>query len=265
MGLLRRCSLGAAAVAAAVLPLAAAATASAAPPPPAVGAGDLAAAGQAARTSSAVALIDSAAHRSVARAGAAPAASGVPAYEAGEIPVYALNPAFVRSGTGPVASLWYVATTVHQDGTTLTVFSAKQHGSWQAVNVASGDTEARLAQRAGHATLFAEPQLGAWYALAGDQVRPLNPEARQAAGAASISVTTYQHQVAARYAGRQPGSAYDKQGLAGGFDTASAPATTRSASEATGSATVDVVVPVAIAASVCIGVGLVLRRRRLPA
>lgn len=266
MNQLRMGVLGAAAVAAVVLPLVAAATAAAAPnpatPSPAVvGAADLTAARRAAESTSALTLIGTAAHHVPTRAGSAPAAVGPARFDAGEVPVYALDPTFVTSGSGPVATLWYIATTVHQAGTTLTVFTTKEHGSWQAVNVATGDTESRLAAQAGTAILFTEPQLGAWYALAGDRIRPLNAEARRAAGAASISVTTYQREVSARYAGRQRGSAYDKQGLAGGFGAA-APATARSEK---GSATEDVVVPVALAASVSVGVGLVLRRRRLPA
>lgn len=264
MTTLRLRALGALTLASVALPLAAAASASAttAPQaPPAVAATDLSAAHRAAESTTALSLIDTAAHQAVARAGSAADAVGEPQFAPTDVTVYALSAPFVKSGTGPVATLWYVATTVHQAGATLTVFATKHGGSWQAVNVASGDIEAQMATLADGAPLFTEPQIGAWYALTGREVRPLNAEARQAIGAASVPVATYQRQVAARYANRQRGSTYDKQGLAGGFGATSVAQQTRP-EHGSGIAN-DLVIPAVIAASVCVGVGLVLRLRSL--
>ncbi|MGC4938452.1 hypothetical protein [Kribbella sp. DT2] len=135
------------------------------------------------------------------------------------VPVYALNPDFVAEKSGDVASLWYVATSASRGGAAMTVYTAPDAaGSWQAVNVASGNTESRMAGAAKGAKLFTEPQIGAWYALAGDQVRALNPSATEAIGAQPISLTAYQEKVTTRYADKQPGSPYDANGTAGGYD-----------------------------------------------
>ncbi|TDO52845.1 hypothetical protein EV651_11735 [Kribbella sp. VKM Ac-2571] len=142
-------------------------------------------------------------------------------------PIYALNPAFVRDASAPVATFWYAATTAAQGGRTLTVFTTPDaKGAWHAVNVASGNTEARMVSAAAGALVFTEPQLGAWYALSGTQVRPLNQPAIKSIGTKPISVTAYQELVSARYSDKLPGTHYNDVGMAGGYDpTTSATAT----------------------------------------
>jgi hypothetical protein len=140
-------------------------------------------------------------------------------------PIYALNPAFVRDASAPVATFWYAATTAAQGGRTLTVFTTPDaNGAWHAVNVASGNTEARMVSAAAGALVFTEPQIGAWYALSGTQVRPLNESAIKSIGSSPISVTAYQELVSDRYSDKLPGSQYNDVGMAGGYDPTSSAA-----------------------------------------
>ncbi|WP_329000668.1 hypothetical protein OHA18_40320 [Kribbella sp. NBC_00709] len=137
--------------------------------------------------------------------------------------VYALNPAFVRDASAPVATFWYAATAASKGGQALTVFTAPDaSGAWKPVNVATGNTEARMATAADGALLFTEPQVGAWYALTAGQVRPLNPSAVKSIGAKPITVAAYQDLVSHRYSDKQPGSTYNDLGMAGGYDTTAA-------------------------------------------
>jgi hypothetical protein len=192
-----------------VLAATAAGTAGAAAPGP-----DLAAAKAAAHSAQAGQLIVKAALRLPQTA-----AKGGTVVQQDAVPVYALNPEFVAGKSGDVASLWYVATSASKGGAAMTVYTAPdQSGAWQAVNVASGNTESRMAGAAKDAKLFTEPQIGAWYALSGDQVRALNPSATEAIGTQPITVAAYQQKVTTRYADKQPGSAYDANGTAGGYD-----------------------------------------------
>ena len=91
-------------------------------------------------------------------------------------------------------------------------------GTWQPVNVASGNTEARMSTAARGALVFTEPQIGAWYALTGTQIRPLNPAATKSIGTAPITVAAYQDLVSSRYSDKLPGTHYSDQGTAGGYD-----------------------------------------------
>ncbi|GAA1522056.1 hypothetical protein [Kribbella lupini] len=181
---------------------------------------DLAAAKAAAHSAQAGQLIAKAAQRlpqAAAKAGTV--------VQQDAVPVYALNPDFVAGKSGEVASLWYVATTASKGGAAMTVYTVPDRsGAWQAVNVASGNTEARMAGAAKGAKLFTEPQISAWYALSGDQVRALNASATEAIGSRPISLAAYQDKVTARYADKQPGSAYDANGTAGGYDVNAATA-----------------------------------------
>ncbi|MFG1622140.1 hypothetical protein [Kribbella sp. NPDC049227] len=138
--------------------------------------------------------------------------------------VYALNPAFVRDASAPVATFWYAATPASKGGQALTVFTAPDPatGSWQAVNVASGDTEARMFAAARGALVFTEPQIGAWYALTSTQIRPLNASATKSIGPTPITVAAYNDLVSTRYSDKLPGTHYSDQGLAGGYDTTAA-------------------------------------------
>jgi hypothetical protein len=169
--------------------------------------------------------------------------------------VYALNPAFVRDASAPVATFWYAATAASKGGQALTVFTAPDsRGVWQPVNVASGNTEARMATAARGALLFTEPQVGAWYALTAGQVRPLNPSAVKSIGSKPIAVTAYQKLVSQRYADKLPGSTYNESGMAGGYDAAATVKTQRSHSEH--------LVPVAAVSGVLVlGLLLVVRRK----
>ncbi|GAA0626987.1 hypothetical protein HPO96_36215 [Kribbella sandramycini] len=134
-------------------------------------------------------------------------------------PVYALNPAFVRDAAAPVATFWYAATPATRGTDKLTVYTAPDAtGAWQAVNVATGDTESRMFAKANGALVFTEPQIGAWYALTADRIRPLNPSAVDSIGSTPITVAAYQDLVATRYADKQAGSSYADNGTAGGYN-----------------------------------------------
>ncbi|GAA1565553.1 hypothetical protein [Kribbella karoonensis] len=171
-------------------------------------------------------------------------------------PIYALNPAFVRDATAPVATFWYAATSASAGGKPVTVYTTPDgHGSWQAVNVASGNTESRMVAAAKGATLFTEPQLGAWYALTATQVRPLNPSAVKSIGSKPIAITAYQDLVSHRYSDKLPGSKYNDQGVAGGYD-----AGYQDSVAAEGHSPV---VPIALAGGVLAGGVLLVVRRRL--
>jgi hypothetical protein len=168
-------------------------------------------------------------------------------------PVYALNPAFVREASAPVATFWYAATSASKGGQSLTVYTTPDAtGAWHAVNVASGDTEARMSAAARGALVFTEPQIGAWYALTGTQVRPLNASAVKSIGSAPVTVAAYQDLVAGRYSDKLPGSSYSDEGMAGGYDT--------TAAASSGGSYSDFLYPTAGAAGLLV-LGLFLYRR----
>ncbi|MET7280194.1 hypothetical protein ABZS29_18305 [Kribbella sp. NPDC005582] len=203
------------------LTLATAAFANAAGPEP-VPASELSKATNAASSPTAVSLLGKATKSAATKSAAAKSTAKLAvAHDAR--PVYALNPAFVRDASAPVATFWYAATTATRGVDRLTVYTAPDaNGTWQAVNVATGDTEARMFTAARGALVFTEPQIGAWYALAGNQVRPLNESATKSIGKAPVTVAAYHGLVAARYADKLPGSQYNDNGTAGGYDTAAA-------------------------------------------
>jgi hypothetical protein len=195
----------------------AATTANAAGPQP-VAPGELSKATIAAHSPSALRLLGT-----VPAAGAAKAA---PTIASDTHPVYALNPAFVRDPKAPAATFWYAATSATKSGQDLTIYTTPDAtGSWQPVNIASGNTESRMATAAKGATVFTEPQSGAWYALTATQVRPLNASAVKSIGARPITIAAYQSLVSTRYSDKLPGSTYNDQGVAGGYDTTTAAAT----------------------------------------
>ncbi|MFF0267280.1 hypothetical protein [Kribbella sp. NPDC004536] len=143
-------------------------------------------------------------------------------------PIYALNPAFVRDASAPVATFWYAATSATAGGKPLTVYTTPDTtGTWQTVNVATGNTESRMAKAAAGATVFTEPQLGAWYALTPTQLRPLNPSAVKSIGSKPITLKAYQRLVSHRYSDKLPGSHYNTTGTAGGYETTTYSDTTR--------------------------------------
>lgn len=132
------------------------------------------------------------------------------------IPVYELARDFVAGAPGAKAGrLAYVAVPATDGaGRAATVWSANDGTGWQAVNVASGDREQRLAAALPQgAYLLHEPQIDAWYAVTGDTLRSLD-------GATAGQVTSmadYRRAVTARYGDKLPGSSYQREGMAGGF------------------------------------------------
>jgi hypothetical protein len=232
----------------------AAATAGAATPGP-----DLRAAAGAAHSAQAGQLLDKAAAQLDQRTGKSASAKAATAKAAlvvqqDVVPIYALNPDFVRSKSSEVGTLWYVATKATKGSAVMTVYTAPDKaGAWQPVNIASGDTEAKMAAAARGAKVLTEPQIGAWYAVTGNQIRALDADASKAIGSKPISLTAYRQQVASRYADKQAGSAYAKNGTAGGYDVAA------SAVPEDGT---NWLVPAAGATIVVLGAGVVLIARR---
>jgi hypothetical protein len=213
-------------------------------------------------------LVTEAAERYAERMGSRLSSSPL-VYGATGVPVYAVRPQFVRTGKGPVASLWYVATTVTKGRTVLTVFSTQDaSGSWRAVNVAAGDTEARMQAAAPDALLLACPRRNEWYALVGQQVRALNADARTAIGGASVSLAAYERKVLAGDAGQQTSpmqstSTGATHGTGSVLSATVAPVahTTRSQVDLTDSTDRNYVF-LAVGASLLVG-GLLFRRRRV--
>ena len=191
---------------------------------------DFAAAKSAAHSTEAAQLLNKVAGRT---ATAKSAAGSKLAIQQDTIPVYALSADFVRTKTGDVGTLWYVATPAAKGSTQLTVFTAPdQAGAWHPVNVATGNTEAKLAASARGAKLLTEPQIGAWYAVTGNTLRALNPEATKAIGSSPITLKAYGQLVNTRYADKQADSTYNENGTAGGYDaTATAGTSTAAASQ----------------------------------
>ncbi|ACU76291.1 conserved hypothetical protein [Catenulispora acidiphila DSM 44928] len=155
---------------------------------------------------------------------AAAAAAAAPRIDGATVPVYYLSPAFVAdpsaSGTAtPVAQLSFLATdTISASGTHASVWTADVGSQgWKVVNIASGSDETTYtAQATPGAAVFEEPQIGAWYQVVGGRVLPLNAAARASVGS-GVTLADYHQLVRTRYADKMPGSAYDKAGLAGGF------------------------------------------------
>ncbi|MDF8266441.1 hypothetical protein [Luteipulveratus flavus] len=187
--------------------------------------------------------------------GGAPAKGSAASRMAAAVPVYELSPAFVRSGTGPVGQARFAVTTysIGSEKAAITTAPAPD-GTWQAVNVASGDTEARMGALAKGSPLLHEPQVDAWYAVRGDRVVALDGDARTAIGGGSVSVAQYASLVHGRYADKMPGSAYDAAGYAGGYATTPPKARTEDSGQ--------VLAAAGLAAVGVLGVAGVARRRR---
>ncbi|MFD0630295.1 hypothetical protein ACFQ9X_00170 [Catenulispora yoronensis] len=139
------------------------------------------------------------------------------------MPVYYLDPAFVAdtssAGTAaPVSQLTFMATdTVSTAGAHASVWTAQVDGAWKVVNIASGSDETSYTAGAKPgATVFKEPQIGAWYQVLNGRILPLNETARSSVGN-GMTIAQYHQLVRGRYADKLPGSAYDKGGRAGGF------------------------------------------------
>lgn len=144
------------------------------------------------------------------------AAKMAPKLSGPTVPVYELAPGFVTGKSGDVARLAYLSTeAVATNGQKASVWTVRTATGWTVANIASGADEEVYAKHAG--LVFHEPQLNAWYTLSGGKVAPLNTEARQTLGAASLPLSAYQRLVHQRYAGKMPGSSYDRKGMAGGY------------------------------------------------
>lgn len=173
------------------------------------------------------------------------------------MPVYTLDAGFVSGVAGaPVARADFAATeVVAADGQTASVWTVPQGGGWRVVNIASGSDETRYAAQGAGGTVFREPQLNAWYVLRGGRVLPLDVEARDSVGAGGVTLAAYQKLVHQRYGDKLPGSAYDRAGKGGGFETQTAQP--RSAS---GSGALTAVAALGVTALA--GAGFAVRRRR---
>ncbi|MEU9132299.1 hypothetical protein AB0D08_30020 [Kitasatospora sp. NPDC048540] len=153
------------------------------------------------------------------------AAQAAPRLTGESATVFTLDAGFVAgTADAPVASPDFVATkAVSADGRIASVWSVRQGAGWRVVNIATGGDETDYPARAagtGGGTAFREPQLDAWYVLRGGRVLPLDEQARRSVGADGVSVAAYQKLVHQRYGDKLPGSAYDRAGTGGGFDTA---------------------------------------------
>ncbi|GAA1907212.1 hypothetical protein GCM10009837_33480 [Streptomyces durmitorensis] len=154
----------------------------------------------------------------VSRAAADPRVQGADA-----VPVRYLSPEFVAGKKGaPIARVEFLASkAVSSDGQEASLWTVKQGGSWQVVNIATGDDETHYARvgadKLPGGTVFHEPQINAWYVQGRGRVLPLDADAVRAVGSGGASVAAYQKRVHAAYADKLPGSAYAKSGKAGGF------------------------------------------------
>ncbi|WKX69733.1 hypothetical protein [Streptomyces sp. XD-27] len=170
---------------------------------------------------------DGAAAKGDGKAGAKRTAA--PRIEGATVPVYILSAAFVAADPAardalrtPVAELEFLASkAVSSDGQAASVWTVRQGGSWQVVNIATGDDETRYAAKGAKklkgGTVFREPQIDAWYVQRGDRVLPLDADATRAIGSDGTTVRAYQKRVHTAYGDKLPGSAYAKKGKAGGY------------------------------------------------
>ncbi|MFT2017405.1 hypothetical protein ACMA1D_16430 [Streptomyces sp. 796.1] len=154
------------------------------------------------------------------------AARQAPKLVGSTVPVYSLNPDFVR-GTGkastPVAEFAYLASEARSSsGAAATVWTVRDAKTqqWTVANVISGTDEVSFGRKTAGDLVFTEPQIAAWYALDGDRVLPLNKAARDAVGTRGTTVAAYQDRVHKAYGDKLPGSAYQRNGQFGGYGNA---------------------------------------------
>ncbi|MGW7346699.1 hypothetical protein [Streptomyces sp. NPDC054854] len=161
--------------------------------------------------------------RFFSREGKVSLAGARPRIEGETVPVHHLSPDFVagRAGAG-VARLEFLATrAVSSDGQQATLWTARTERGWQVVNIATGDDEFRYAglgaAKLPGGTVFREPQTDAWYVARDSGVLPLDEDAVRAVGEAGTSLDAYRARVSRAYGDKLPGSAYARNGEAGGF------------------------------------------------
>ncbi|WP_285565394.1 hypothetical protein [Streptomyces sp. RTGN2] len=164
--------------------------------------------------------------RFFAREGAVSRAAAAPRIEGGAVPVRTLSADFVAGEPGAsVAALDYLASTaVSSDGQKASLWTLPEpgkDGSWQVVNIATGDDEARYtaagARKLPGGIVFREPQIDAWYVQKGGRVLPLDTDAVRAVGKDGTTLAAYRTRVRAAYADKLPGSGYAREGRAGGY------------------------------------------------
>ncbi|MEV6549907.1 hypothetical protein AB0M57_14540 [Streptomyces sp. NPDC051597] len=211
--------------------------------------------------------------RFFARDGKVSLAAAAPRVRGDAVPVYTLSPEFVAGRAGaPVAKVGYLASTaVASDGQKASLWTVPRGGTWQVVNIATGDDEARYtaagALRLPGGTVFQEPQINAWYVQKGATVLPLDEDAVRAVGARGTTLAAYRQRVQRAYGDKLPGSAYAKSGKAGGYGQSPGEARAQAAAAASvpaghdGPATA-VSVTAGAGALTAAGLGAVVLRRR---
>lgn len=163
--------------------------------------------------------------RFFAREGTVSKAAAAPRIDGGAVPVHYLSADFVAGKKGaPVARLEFLASkAVSSDGQEASLWTVERGGSWQVVNIATGDDEIRYAragaEKSPGGTVFHEPQINAWYVEDARHARvlPLDKDAVRAVGAEGTSLAAYRTRVRRAYGDKLPGSAYAKSGKAGGY------------------------------------------------
>ncbi|MEU1823948.1 hypothetical protein ABZ502_16165 [Streptomyces abikoensis] len=204
-----------------------------------------------------------------------------PRIDGATVPVYTLDPEFVAGKEGaPIARLDFLASTaVSADGQKASVWTARTGNTWSVVNIATGDDETRYAaagaRKLSGGTVFREPQINAWYVQRGDRVLPLDEDAVRAVGEQGTTVGAYRDRVRKAYGAKLPGSAYDRKGVAGGYDAKGESASVAAGTDADRSVTAapegdggsSIAAPAATAggaAALALGLGAVaVRRHRL--
>ncbi len=177
------------------------------------------------------------------------------------VPVYTLNPDFVRGTAGaPAGVLKSVAVTATAESGQKATLQAMPDGpgTWVAAGAFSGNDEETLSARLRPGSvLLNEPQINGWYDLGRDDVVLLRASLPQSQVGKPAPLSQYQKNVHGRYADKMPGSDYQRnQGI--GFAQA-------------GAEPVDTGMPVAFSAGLIAGgaavlalaVFLVWRKRRL--
>ncbi|MBT2438697.1 hypothetical protein J7E93_00855 [Streptomyces sp. ISL-36] len=166
--------------------------------------------------------------RFFSRDGAVARAAAAPRVEGPSVPVRILSPDFVAGKAGaPVARVeFHASKAVASDGQTASLWTVRQGGGWQVVNIATGDDEIRYAAQGARTlpggVVFREPQIDAWYVHKGAKVLPLDEDAVRAVGRNGTSLAAYRERVVRAYGDKLPGSGYARKGTAGGYDTPAA-------------------------------------------
>ncbi|MFE7516298.1 hypothetical protein ACFU8I_34480 [Streptomyces sp. NPDC057540] len=205
--------------------------------------------------------------RFFARDGALARTAAAPRVDGASVPVRVLSPDFVAGKPGaPVARVEFRASrAVASDGQKASLWTVKQPGGWQVVNIATGDDEIRYAEMGRGGLVFREPQIDAWYVQKGAKVLPLDEDAVRAVGRDGTSLAAYRSRVAHAYGDKLPGSAYARKGAAGGYDVKASGSGAASASASASASAESGAGGGTVAAGAGLGVLLLagaLRRRR---